>query len=312
MPQIDDIKAWISVDGAPLEEYNTKVIPCGMPVTLCWIASEIGKRFVVEWEDFAQARTTATTGLILVDGIQSALRTSNRPFDQSRRSYNTKRSMPYAGVGTSRGHLVFAPLCVIGGEEHEGSVGSGERIGDIVFSLLRTEKKLLGEEEMAERTERLSRAVPEFQTPVHERSKKAGLHRTQIEEDPSIHVNDAQYTWVDKLPLATFIFRYRPRGVPVPHILRANGIIPQSAQVEATDPTVEIIEIDSSDIEEDRPPSKVQTPKNKFSKKRRANTRPESNEESGNEDEDTEIKLLQDQLKTLEEIKTIQARLVEL
>ncbi|KDQ52674.1 hypothetical protein JAAARDRAFT_198027 [Jaapia argillacea MUCL 33604] len=93
---------------------------------------------------------------------------------------------------------------------------------------------------------------------------------------------------MDERPFAKFVFCYRTKDV-----LRANGIIPQSAHAVVIEHKVEIMEIDCSNAEEDRPPSKVQTSKNESSKKRRANTRPESDEGSGNEDEGTEIKLLQ-------------------
>ncbi|KAK7443241.1 hypothetical protein VKT23_015838 [Stygiomarasmius scandens] len=83
MVRLDNYSAWVSVDGNPLQEYETTTE--GSVVT-CWISSEVGKNFEVNWEFFG------------VDGYHTADVRLDGQFARSRSANGRNWKSSAAGV----------------------------------------------------------------------------------------------------------------------------------------------------------------------------------------------------------------------
>nr|GAT46888.1 predicted protein [Mycena chlorophos] len=70
MPQHNGFHAWISIDGQPSPEYSVEVSEDGTNVT-CWVASELGKQFSVNWVNKTYYGITGTSGDLSLDGTKA-------------------------------------------------------------------------------------------------------------------------------------------------------------------------------------------------------------------------------------------------
>ncbi|KAH9941780.1 uncharacterized protein BXZ73DRAFT_14533, partial [Epithele typhae] len=200
-----DYEIWISCEGTRLPEYD--VTPEGNDGKTfgCYIPSESGKTFKIEWLNALS--DTHLRYVITIDGRDAG---GNRcmPGDKGMRW----------GVRTSpmsRRPFKFAELQTT--DEDVSDSVSHAALGEIQVAVSRIRAEV--------------RAVPhtkgKFQPvgPVNERCKKGGVHCTSLGE--TVRIKKA-YTQTYSTPLdpaegdiAVFIFRYRPLA-----LLQAQGIVP--------------------------------------------------------------------------------------
>uniref|UniRef100_A0A0W0G7R8 DUF7918 domain-containing protein n=1 Tax=Moniliophthora roreri TaxID=221103 RepID=A0A0W0G7R8_MONRR len=67
MITVNNFTAWVSVSNSPLQEYDIQVTPETNTV-VCWIASEAGKSYALNWRDDWFRTTTA--GYARIDGVE--------------------------------------------------------------------------------------------------------------------------------------------------------------------------------------------------------------------------------------------------
>jgi len=229
--------AWISVDGTALKEYNIEVSN-GNKAT-CWIASEAGKMFSVNWRD--SNRSDRVSGFIHLDGILCGGKTVPPTYHGvSRMSVNVQMSTISTSIMTEKPFL-FSSLELTDDDSYLDRQAALTNLGEISVEIWRVAI--------------VPNAVPHgIQFPedqkVHEKSKKAMAHRVKLGDD--IFTPQKQPLGVKKLdgaPLVTFTFKYRSLDV-----LKANGIVPAATEnkrpavaQEVEDVKPETIEIEDED-----------------------------------------------------------------
>ncbi|KAI0672342.1 hypothetical protein C8Q78DRAFT_1026488 [Trametes maxima] len=196
--------AHLTCDGAELEVYNVKNE--GPQIISCWVASEEGKKFSVSWGDKSAA--ICFNVMIRMDG-RVVMRKGHE-----KASSGTCDGM-YVEPGMER-PFVFSRL-VLTDDESAISTRTYEDLGTIRLTMTRVQRyKLLDIDAPS------AAPVPEI-GPMHEKSKKAGVHAVSFGDVESRRFRTLVKTPIgtEKEPFATFIFRYRPI-----ELLRANGIVP--------------------------------------------------------------------------------------
>ncbi|KIM80415.1 hypothetical protein PILCRDRAFT_822544 [Piloderma croceum F 1598] len=233
--------AWISVDGATLKEYNVEVSN-GKSAT-CWIASEAGKRFTVNWRD--SNRSSMISGLVKLDGIPCGGHTVSPALPgMPLMPVTVQKSTVPTSIMTEKPFL-FSPLELTDDDSFLDQHVAVNNLGEISIEIWKVSM-------VAAASPLHAITFPEDQK-VHERSKKALAHCVKLGEDifaPQQQRVRVQQT--DVAPLVTFTFKYRSF-----EMLKANGIVPTAAgnkrsaatQSAAEDVKPEIIEIED-DAEE--------------------------------------------------------------
>ncbi|OJT04175.1 hypothetical protein TRAPUB_5127 [Trametes pubescens] len=206
--ELNGYSAHICCDGKELETYDVRVED--EKNISCWIPSEEGKRFIVHWSD--ESSSTTMQVKVLVDGRCIGI-TAHPPNRTGRRDGMFETS------GTLRPFL-FAPLLL---------TDDDALLDDNVNADLGTvqiEMMLVQRYERKKKSQSLRRHVPDI-GPLHERSKKAGVHATAFGQPQEVTPSTTSYIplGVDKEPFAIFKFRYRPL-----ELLQANGIAPLPAK----------------------------------------------------------------------------------
>ncbi|KAK0214254.1 hypothetical protein EDD85DRAFT_963171 [Armillaria nabsnona] len=210
MVKLNSVSAWISVDDAPLPEFGEEMFHADRKVT-CWIPSEAGKTFYINWKLEELSEVGCTAGWASVDGKCVSAKLLYSGYDTAR----------VTGVNTSDvtvRPIMFTSLELTDDEELiHGSTLS--ELGEINIEIWRVE-----------RLARLPFQSPGFDEvgKIHERSKKAIAHC--VSEDFLSLLYPVTSNKVKKLShLVTFIFKYRPLG-----ILQANDIAPAPEPTPAT------------------------------------------------------------------------------
>ncbi|KAK7005970.1 hypothetical protein R3P38DRAFT_3326413 [Favolaschia claudopus] len=199
--------AWINVDGQDAVEYDVQTSKEDKTVT-CWIASELGKKFVVKWT--IPALPHVVNGRIRIDGknCQGSLCSPN----------GQEMTRTKAGItdGTVIKPFVFSTLELTDDDALLGSSTSSlAELGVIQLTLIPSE--ILGSGNGA--------TYSSFQISddkVHERTKKAVTQRIKLADAEVLRKPITFSTYRRIGPdIVTFCFKYRPMDV-----LRANGIAP--------------------------------------------------------------------------------------
>ncbi|KAK0217651.1 hypothetical protein EDD85DRAFT_1029398 [Armillaria nabsnona] len=211
MVKLNSVSAWISVDDAPLPEFGEEMFHADRKVT-CWIPSEAGKTFYINWKLEELSEVGCTAGWASVDGKCVSAKLLYSGYDTAR----------VTGVNTSDvtvRPIMFTSLELTDDEELiHGSTLS--ELGEINIEIWRVE-----------RLARLPFQSPGFDEvgKIHERSKKAIAHCVKTGDDIPLP-KPVTSNKVKKLShLVTFIFKYRPLG-----ILQANDIAPAPEPTPAT------------------------------------------------------------------------------
>ncbi|KAK7443240.1 hypothetical protein VKT23_015838 [Stygiomarasmius scandens] len=198
MVRLDNYSAWVSVDGNPLQEYETTTE--GSVVT-CWISSEVGKNFEVNWEFFG------------VDGYHTADVRLDGQFARSRSANGRNWKSSAAGVLVTQASerlFMFSRLELTDDDVYLTETNA--QLGEIKVEL----------HESLNICPTSFKNQSRFSEPgkVHERSKKAIGHQIGLGQEKRCKTQ--HITKIRRLRLlATFVFRYRPID-----ILRANGLAP--------------------------------------------------------------------------------------
>ncbi|OJT08837.1 hypothetical protein TRAPUB_264 [Trametes pubescens] len=204
---------WISdADGRRIPEYNMEVEGAEGKTVACYIPSESGKRFIINWKDHGSPHHT--TFRCDLDG-KLAGGTTCKPNHSGRRI-----GLRTTSDKASYSPYQFADLRTTDDETALWAAGSLEKLGIIEVRAVRIHKH--------------KRAVAFKPYPfqgvdaVHERSKKLGAHCVTLGRPVS---TGKPHELCQSTPLyphegayATFIFRYRP-----PALLQAQGIMPPAA-----------------------------------------------------------------------------------
>ncbi|KAH7907516.1 hypothetical protein BJ138DRAFT_1104274 [Hygrophoropsis aurantiaca] len=206
MLQYKQLSAWITVDDdTALEPYGIETSPDTNTVT-CWIVSEAGKKFSVNWKDCAPSRQSDTDGVVHLDGQHCGgvvtLRTS---------SLHTKKSRVRLSPTLSR-DIMFSNVQLTDDDAYLER--SNADLGEVKLSLWHGVRT-------GDSTHNSVREVTETHK-VHERTKKAGAHCVGFGDVVTTEpIRFSKFARSTTQPAATFIFKYRGYD-----LLRANGIIP--------------------------------------------------------------------------------------
>ncbi|TFK83596.1 hypothetical protein K466DRAFT_589610 [Polyporus arcularius HHB13444] len=209
---LQDYEVWITCDGEPLPEYQTEVQGDGKTVA-CFIPSESGKNFVINWHDHANA--TWLLYVFALDGRDLGHASVSRP------GTNGTRAGVLTGADIQQ-LFQFADLQTSDDDTLLNSISGNGDLGTIKVSLRRVHEH---------------RTVVPFVPAtfhsvekVHERSKKAGAHNVALGKANKIADAPHQCLYRHE-PLnpsegyiASFVFRYRPSA-----LLQAQGIMPPSS-----------------------------------------------------------------------------------
>ncbi|KAJ7162060.1 hypothetical protein C8R46DRAFT_342870 [Mycena filopes] len=232
MLQFREFSAWITIDGQQTPEYAVEVSEDKRTVT-CWIASELGKRFSVDWRNSSYPHLTR--GRVAVDGNYCGgklIKPMGLPKFASKTGIRDTHCLK---------PFVFSTLeltdddAFLGGPTHED-------LGVIRLTISAVE--LIGETANPRKL-----ALSELK--VHERSKKAvtqqiTLAKPEFSQRPKVIVT----TTTIGPHLVKFLFKYRPADGEV---LRANGIVPQLKPKPSSEPVRPLTPDDTlADDEEER------------------------------------------------------------
>ncbi|KAI0634208.1 hypothetical protein C8Q77DRAFT_1110450 [Trametes polyzona] len=196
--------AHISCEGNELDTYEVKKED---DTTMsCWIASEAGKRFSVHWGHESDPVTLRVS--LKLDGRN----TSNRVHNRSHEGYTDGVSV----AASQRRPFLFTPLTLTDDEDVATS-GVNEDLGEIVIKIRLVERWI------QRQAERSYADVLEI-GPVHEKSKKAGVHAVGFGDPEPYTARSGKINvpvGLNPDPIVVFKFRYRPLA-----LLQANGIAP--------------------------------------------------------------------------------------
>ncbi|KAL0578478.1 hypothetical protein V5O48_003527 [Marasmius crinis-equi] len=224
----EEFTAWVTIDGKPVEEYQIRNLPEKKRVE-CYIPSQAGRNYEVHWRD--SRRSTATDGLVVVDGKKCGTKTISPDLDKPDNTYKK-------GFRTSSNLIVpfqFADIETTD-DESRANLPNSPFVGRIELLIYRVKIK--------EREVYVQQARHEDQI-FYEKEVKGLQHCTtfgkaeEIRERPAVGLE-----LLSEVEVARFRFCYRPIET-----LRAERIAP-SIGTTANNPIV-ILE---DDFEEDTKP----------------------------------------------------------
>ncbi|KAF5370484.1 hypothetical protein D9615_009732 [Tricholomella constricta] len=207
-------EAYITIDGVELTQYEIKTDE-GAKTASCWIPSEAGKSFAIHWKP-SEPRPYDMASLVHVDGvgIGGKIRGRNSSDLSSQGGYSTS--------STTWRPIIFAPIQLTDDDAYLSSERT-KGLGDITLQIDRIEQK--------ETLHRLKKDIY-LEGKIHERSKKAMVHRVNFGEEV-VSKNSTRIVDVTLIStLATFTFRYRSLGKY--NVLRADGIAPPAPKAPLT------------------------------------------------------------------------------
>ncbi|KAJ7162086.1 hypothetical protein C8R46DRAFT_343278 [Mycena filopes] len=204
--------AWISIEGKEAPEYDVEISDDNKTIT-CWVASELGKRFSVNWTN--SSYPAGTSSEVKVDGNSCG----------GKIIYG--RNLPSTAVkdGVTDGAMavkpfIFSSLSLTDDDAYLGESSSTQlqHLGVIELNIFPVTITPSRRGAAASAPSRDLSALK-----VHERSKKAvtqqvTLGKSEVVAKPAHFVNAPRAG----PNMVTFCFKYRPLD-----ILRANGIAPQ-------------------------------------------------------------------------------------
>ncbi|KAF5375822.1 hypothetical protein D9757_011185 [Collybiopsis confluens] len=212
MPTHLSFSASVVVDGAPLKEYNVETVKKGeMTTVTCWIPSEAGKRYEIQWKDSICEQSTQ--GNLYIDGHgcgSSIARKKNKIM--------IKRGLRPSE--TTLSPFEFAPLKMTDDDE-AATLEMPRDVGQIKLRIRNF--RVEGREAWSTGV-----ALPILQT-YSEKAKKGIDHLTSFSGIISGPKKTACIIGQPTGPtFLQFCFRYRPIG-----ILRAQGIAPPLVTAQA-------------------------------------------------------------------------------
>ncbi|KAF8126957.1 hypothetical protein EV363DRAFT_1433833 [Boletus edulis] len=216
--QLGAFTANIIVDGKALEEYDvTSESPTRVT---CWVASEEGKPFAVQWKCHEERRIAGSQGSVYVDGTGcgNVLKYPGTLGDGS-----TTATLSSLIRATSMQDLMFARV-QLSDDDALLNKKIHKDLGEISLVIVRGEIKTVRENHHADDVMPFNNNNEE----LHERSKKATVHCVGF--GPQKARKRSRYICRlirNSLPKIDFVFKYRPLSV-----LQANGIAPRPASAD--------------------------------------------------------------------------------
>ncbi|KAI0372451.1 hypothetical protein BV20DRAFT_939909 [Pilatotrama ljubarskyi] len=203
--QYGDYSAYVFCEGKELEPYDVKAEDVNH--ITCWVASEEGKEFSVHWGD--ESSQTFMTVNVYMDGRLM----SCRAHEQDREGVCKGTSIV---VGEFQAFL-FSPL-VLTEDDSLATSENNEALGTIRVTMTRT--KGYTRNPGAPVKQKSIGAIG----PVHEKSKKAGVHAVSLGDVQKKPIPNYTLTSIEpeSKPFITFTFRYRPV-----ELLWAMGVAPR-------------------------------------------------------------------------------------
>ncbi|TRM64533.1 hypothetical protein BD626DRAFT_568275 [Schizophyllum amplum] len=204
--KIGQISCWISVAGQPLEEYGVVASEQNKECS-AWIPSKPGLPFTINWRDPVSKRTTS--GQLRVDGTDcggTALRSPRIAGDEINKTHvsiNDRAARPFQ----------FGTLELTDDDNYLKK--DVHDLGLISLAVWRIRVK------GATQYTGVTISEPEK---MHERAKRGLEHAVKFGATQNMITKGLDTEYLDKVPLATFTFRYRSLDM-----LRANGIAPAAA-----------------------------------------------------------------------------------
>jgi len=197
--------AAITVEDVVAQQFAAETSADGRTCT-CWIASEAGKGFSIQWTDILLRHPSS--GRVEVDGIECGGKVIEPGVN-----HTARRSTVTTSTNAKR-QLKFGTLELTDDDAFMDATTS-ERIGEIVLKIRKVQIR-------GHAVSKHAYAFPETGK-VHERSKKASNHRVNLGKE--IKCTERKVTRVrhSEQVLATFIFKYRPLDV-----LQAREIAPRA------------------------------------------------------------------------------------
>ncbi|EIN09712.1 hypothetical protein PUNSTDRAFT_125812 [Punctularia strigosozonata HHB-11173 SS5] len=248
MPTYKEFTACIvDSEGHPLPEFAVETK--GNEVT-CWIPSEAGKTFGVQWKD--DVRSTDTRGTVLLDGTGRTSRGIQR-----RTGLNATRCDGIYTSSVTYQRFQFAPMELSDDDSLLYQSDALTQLGEIQLEIDRV--VVLGHKAFHSSDVKLP-----SDGKVHERCKKLGGHRIKlVGEEKVAPTGVIQVKGIGGGPCVKFVFRYRPLD-----LLKAQGIAPyekksgqkrppvqepeHEANVKAEDPDLELVDDDEIEKLENR------------------------------------------------------------
>ncbi|KAJ7474331.1 hypothetical protein FB451DRAFT_1398313 [Mycena latifolia] len=212
-----EFSAWITIDGKEAHEFGVETSEDEKTVT-CWIASEIGKPFSVNWENASYYH--ATIGKIKMDGNECGATV----IDDHTLPTTTEKKGVYDGSQSVKPFL-FSSVELTDDDAFLGSSGSSHQELGVIELEIYPVIVLPGRH-----TEPVSRLLPQIK--VHERAKKAVTQQITLAKAENLATPKTFGSTERSGPdLVKFYFKYRPL-----EILQANGIAPLPPRPEPVDP----------------------------------------------------------------------------
>ncbi|KAF7315888.1 hypothetical protein MIND_00105400 [Mycena indigotica] len=212
MPQWrDQFRVWIKIDGVDAEEYGVEVDEAKRVVS-CWIGSEVGKTFSVEWDTLSA--NLPLKGTVLMDGTLCAGKLNGPGL--------LSRHHTFAGVSSGNfvQPFVFGALTL---SDDDALLDATPNLAELGVIALKITPVAMTARKSTPHNDKSAIALPSLN--IHEQSKKAVTQQVQLGAPQPVtrrpktgRSSRAERTGPS---LVKFRFQYRPI-----EILRANGIAP--------------------------------------------------------------------------------------
>ncbi|KAF8557823.1 hypothetical protein OG21DRAFT_1504786 [Imleria badia] len=217
--QLGTFTANILVDGRALEEYD--IVSESPTKVTCWVASEEGKSFSVQWKCHEESRVAGTKGRVHVDGLGCGSQL-NSPGVLGVQDTATFSS--FIG-GTSTRDLKFSRI-QLSDDDSLLNKQIHKSLGEISLVIVRGE---MVKEPCPRPAGNRDVFVP-GNDQLHERSKKATVHCVGFgPEKPRRYSRYKRRLIRNSEPEIAFVFKYQPLSV-----LQANGIAPRPTSTDAS------------------------------------------------------------------------------
>ncbi|KAJ7171909.1 hypothetical protein C8R46DRAFT_1348432 [Mycena filopes] len=253
---ISSFTAWITIEGSTCPVYGLKTTTSPRDAT-CWIPSQEGKKFSVNWSN--KYRDRPVHAQLSIDGVVCSthfmLDMWSFPHDADAIGISYATTSDY-----TRRDFVFETIRVTDDDAYLYTLDNPPAFGTIRLELWEADIERIVR---APFQHRYGSDVLESQI-IHETSKKAGAHHVKFGGEyvvPQATVNMVSGARVGAEALATFTFNYRPYD-----ILLAGGIIPRApVKAEAVDDRIHELEAQLATLrraQQQQPkPSRVPKPK---------------------------------------------------
>ncbi|KAJ7614155.1 hypothetical protein FB45DRAFT_938121 [Roridomyces roridus] len=232
--QLGQFSASVSVDGIPLPEYAPEYSTAGTEAT-CWIPSENGKNFKVEWTNDQASPTCLISGHLWVDGIHCSgrlMKATDNP------TFSTGSRDSVASSSSARRPLVFSKQALTDDDQYLNASIS-PNLGMIRLRIRQVRRD----------GQRPRVALAEDRTfdtqMLHERTKKAVGHSVQFGAEFASSKPNKSFSTRVVQELVTFVFRYRPMD-----LLQAEGIAPPPVKKELASSSEDVLDLTVYDDDE--------------------------------------------------------------